>query len=69
MAKSTILKSNAFTSERQYKAVCKEKDLKSEWRSTKKEAIQDALAHQGNNSSHRVEILVQEKQQYIIGIS
>lgn len=68
MAKSTILKSSSFTSVRQYKAICKEKDLKSVWKSTENEAILDALAHQNGNMSHRVEILVQEKLQYSVSI-
>jgi len=68
MAKNNILKSNAFTSITQYKAICVEKDFRGEWRSTKKEAIQDALAHQQIKPSHKMEILVQQKQRYQLTI-
>ncbi|MEA9412609.1 hypothetical protein [Flavobacterium sp. PL02] len=68
MAKNNILKSDSFTLVRQYTAVCKEKDLKIEWRDTEDEAILDALAHQDGNISHRVDIMVQEKQKYILTI-
>ena len=68
MAKNNILKSDSFTLVRKFKAVCKEKDLNSDWRNTEDEAILDALAHQDGNISHRVDKMVQEKQQYILTI-
>lgn len=66
-AKNT-LKNDSFKFTIRYKAVCKEKDLKSEWRATEKEAIQDALAHQKNNVSHILEILVQQTNSFVAKI-
>ncbi|MGH2666725.1 hypothetical protein [Flavobacterium sp.] len=68
MAKNNILKSDSFTLVRKFKAVCKEKDLHKDWRNTEDEAILDALEHQDTNISHRVDIMVQEKQQYVLTI-
>jgi hypothetical protein len=69
MAKKNILKNDFFTSTSQYKAICREKDLKSDWRSTEKEAILDGLNHQGQNPSHHFEILVQQTQRFVAKIS
>jgi len=68
MAKQNIFKSKAFTSVLKFQAVCKKNDFSGEWRLTKKEAILDALEHQGSNKSHKVEILVENMQQFTLTI-
>lgn len=48
-----------------YKAICKEKDLKSEWRTTEKEAVHDAIEHQKKCKSHVLEIHIQQTNSFI----
>lgn len=69
MAKKNILKSESFRFTAQYKAICRERDLNSEWRSTENEAILDALRHQEAHPNHYVDILVQQTHRFIAQIS
>ncbi|MTH13937.1 hypothetical protein [Flavobacterium sp. LC2016-01] len=68
MAKKNIIKSDTFKLIRQFKAICKEKDLSCDWKNTEDEAILDAINHQNTNITHSVDILVQERQEYIMKI-
>lgn len=68
MAKKNVIKSDVFKLVRQFKAVCKQCDLQSDWKNTEDEAILDAVNHQDANITHSVDILVKERQDYVMKI-
>ncbi|HNP33916.1 MAG TPA: hypothetical protein PKN96_11550 [Flavobacterium sp.] len=69
MAKKDNSKNEPLRSTAQYKAVCKEGDLQSKWRTTEDEAIRDGLDHQDKHPSHHFDILVEQTEQFIAKIS